>query len=432
MYYRLALKNLLNQRLRTFLTTLGLTVGIASLVVFTGLSSGLRQAIYSNILSNGPLTELTVQGKSPSGGIMNLVPTNNAKARISPQTLEEIKKIPHVTQVYPEMNYSNVSSLQISIAGQTFQTDMMIFGLPPEYIQDTLQTPELRQAWMNAEKNYPTTPYPAIISRRIIDIYNFTIAASSKLPHLSERDLAGLNLTILPDVSTFFANTGSSTSTLNAKLLGFSDKTSLVGITLPLEVVRKLNQQRDPNYEENYLRLYVEIDRAENTDTVQKAIEAMNLETSSAEQQLKSFEQNFRFINLGLSMISLVILVVAGLMIANTFFSSVSERKNEIGIFRALGATRKHIQLIFLTEAGILGVLGGIAGVCAGLVAEYFMNILAQNILPDLTSKPASIFANDLLTLLGTIAFSIVLSTFFAFIPATRAAHMEPLEALNE
>jgi len=433
MYYKLALKNLQSQKLRTFLTTLGLTVGIASLVVFTGLSSGLRQAIYTNILSSGPLTELTVQGKSSNNSLLSLVPSGDTKARVTPQMLSDIQKIPHVNKVYPEMNYGNVSSLQISIAGQTFQTDMMIFGVPGEYVKDTLKTPELQQQWNDAANSFPSdSAYPAIISRRVIDLYNFTVAASSKLPHLNEKDLTGINLVILPDESTFFANLSTESKALNAKLTGFSDKTSLVGVTLPIDVVRKLNLARDPNYQENYLRLYVQTDSAENTEAVQQAIEKMGLETTSAQQQIKTFEENFRFINLGLNMISLVILIVSGLMIANTFFSATSERKNEIGIFRALGATRRNIQMMFLTEAGLLGLIGGTIGIVVGLVGEVILNQVAQNILPDVTSKPASIFANDLPTLAGIFLFSIILSTVFAFIPAARASYLEPLEALNE
>ena len=432
MYYRLAIKNLSTQRLRTALTTLGLTVGIASLVVFTGLSSGLRQAIYANILSTGPLTELTVQSKSSGNSLLNLIPNASPKTGITPQTLSDIQKIPHVTKVYPEINYGNVSSLQISIVGQTFQTDTMIFGLPAEYVADTLSTPELQKEWQNAAQNYPATPYPAIISRRIIDLYNFTIAPGSKLPHLSERDLTGLNLTILPDESTFLGGVNTTKNPLNAKLIGFSDKTSLVGVTLPIEVVKKLNLARDPNYQENYLRLYVETDSAANTDAIQAAIEKMDLQTTSAQQQIKMFEQNFQFITLGLNMISVVILIVSGLMIANTFFSTTSERKSEIGIFRALGATRRQIQKIFLTEAGLLGIFGGILGILIGIAGEFGLNIIAQKILPDVTSKPASIFANDPASLGWIFLFSIVLSMVFAFIPATRAAYIEPLEALNE
>lgn len=432
MYYRLAIKNLKSQRLRTVLTTLGLTVGIGSLVVFTGLSAGLREAIYTNILSNGPLTELTVQGKSSGGSLLNLIPTAGTKSRVTPEMMEDIQKIPHVTKVYPEMNYGNVSSLQISIAGQTFQTDTMIFGLPTEYIQDTLKTPQQKEDWDNALQNYPGTHYPAIISRRIIDIYNFTVAASSKLPHLTEKDLTGLGLVVLPDESTFLNNANTTSNPVLAKLTGFSDKTSLVGVTLPLDVVRKLNKDHDPNYQENYLRLYVQTDAAEHTEEVQKAIETMGLDVTSAQQQIKAFEQNFRFVNLGLNMISLVILIVAGLMIANTFFSAASERRGEIGIFRALGATRGNIQMMFLTEAALLGIIGGVIGIVLGLIGEVIMNTVALNILPDVTGKPLSIFSNDPVTLCGIFVFSILLSTIFAFIPASRAAHLEPLEALNE
>ncbi len=431
MYYRLALKNLMSQRLRTFLTTLGLMVGIASLVVFTGLSSGLHQAIYTNILDTGPLTELTVQGKNAGNALLSLIPTSEIKARITPDMTKQIEKIPHVTGVFPEMSYNNVSSLQIGLVGQTFQTDTMIFGLPTDYIQDTLDTPQLQSEWNDAVANYPEQPYPAILSRRIIDLYNFTIANSTSLPHLTEKDLTGIEFTLLPDESTFLNNINTTSNPIRVKLIGFSDKTTLVGVTLPINVVRKLNQDRDQAYTDSYLRLYVETDSAENTDAVQKTIENMGLDVTSAQAQIKTFEQNFRFVNFGLSMISITILIVAGLMIANTFFSATSERRKEIGIFRALGATRGHIQKMFLTEAGILGVIGGVIGILIGLAGEFVMNLVAQNLLPDVSGKPASIFANDFFSLLGIFLFSIFLSMLFAFIPANQAAHMQPLDALN-
>lgn len=432
MYYRLALKNLQSQKLRTFLTTLGLCVGIGSLVVFTGLSSGLRQAIYTNILNTGPLTELTVQGKSSGASLLSFVPMGQVKARITPDMMDAIKKIPHVRKVHPEMGYNNVSSLQIGLVGQTYMTDTMIFGLSAEYLEETLNTPELKAQWENAVQNYPQQPYPAILSRRIIDLYNFTIASSTNLPRLTEADLKGLEFTLLPDESTFLNNTNTTSNPLKTRLIGFSDKTTLVGVTIPIEAVRKLNAAREPGYTDNYLRLYVETDAAEFTNEVEQTIKEMGLETTSAQAQIKTFEQNFRFVNVGLAMISITILIVAGLMIANTFFSTVSERKNEIGIFRALGATRRHIRMIFLTEAGLLGVGGGMIGIIVGLAGEYVLNIVAMTVLPDVTDKPESIFANDPLTVAGIFLFSIVLSTVFAYIPAARAARMEPLEALNE
>jgi ABC-type antimicrobial peptide transport system permease subunit len=431
-YYRLALKNLQSQKLRTFLTTLGLTVGIASLVVFTGLSAGMRQAIYENILNSGPLTELTVQGKSSGTSLLSFVPMSQVKARVTPEMMDTIQKIPHVRKVTPEMGYNNVSSLQIGMVGQTYLTDTMIFGLSSDYLQDTLTTPELKAQWDNASRNYPQQPYPAILSRRIIDLYNFTIASSTNLPRLTEKDLIGLEFTLLPDESTFLNNVNTTSNPLKTRLVGFSDKTTLVGVTIPIDVVRELNRRREPGYTDSYLRLYVETDSAEYTNEVEKDIQAMGLETTSAQAQIKTFEQNFRFVNVGLGMISLTILIVAGLMIANTFFSTVSERKNEIGIFRALGATRRHIRMIFLTEAGLLGVIGGIIGIIVGLAGEFVLNIIAMNILPDVTDKPDSIFANDPVTVGAIFLFSIILSTLFAYIPAARASHLEPLEALNE
>jgi putative ABC transport system permease protein len=424
MYYNLALKNLFSRKVRTALTTLAISVGIASLALLLALSEGLKQAIYQNISGGSSLTQITVQPKNDKKGVIRFLP-GDASAALTPEALQKIENISYVTAAYPEMIYGNISSIQVNVLGQGFQSDTMIFGVPYEFIEQDL--PGQKSSWQN-----PQSPYPAIISRKILDLYNFTVAPTNSLPNFTEKDISGTKVTILPNQSTFFPSLGTADKFVSVKIEGFSEKTSLLGITLPIDVVRDLNKQRDPNYQEHYLRFFVQVDSAANISAVRDEIEKLGFAASSNLEEVKALENNFKVVTAGLGLISLIILLVSGLMIANTFFAAVAERRHEIGIFRAVGATRADVQKVFLTEAVILGAAGGFAGIIIALVGGFFLNIIALDALPAFTSKPDSIFIHDPLALLYIFAFAVVLSMVFAMIPASKAANLDPLEALTQ
>ncbi len=422
--FLLAKKNLLAQKGRTILTTIGVAIGTASLLGILAFSNGLRIAVIESITSKGSLTQLTVQPKAGEAGFLRSF-TQLSENSLKPEDLEKLAQINHVEATYPQINYENLSSLRVTLLGQSFQTDSMIFGLPFELLEEDIIRPELIA-------NESEEPYPAIISRRIIDLYNVTVAPTNSLPSFKEEDISGIEFIVLPGQSTFFPQLGSEGPSRKARIAGFSTKVDLVGITLPIDIVRQLNKEANPDYEEKYPKIFLEVDKESNVPAVAEDIESLGYITSSAQEEIQIFEQNFRIITVGLSMISLMILFVSGLTIANTFLSAVNERKEEIGILRAVGATRGHIQKIFLTEAALLGLIGGVSGTIIGYIVGFAVDAIALASFPDVSSKPETLLVYDLPTIIGIIIFAIILSTVFAFIPAARAAHLKPLEALSE
>jgi len=424
-YTTLALKNLSNQKTRTVLTTLGIGIGIASLALLLSLSEGIKEAVIGKLTSTSPLTQITVQAKGQKGGLLKLL-TPGQENPITPDIKSAIEKIPHVKVVYPEMNFSNISSLQVSLMGQGLQTDAMIFGVPYEFIKDDLTTPYTKEEWDN-----PQEPYPVLISSKIVDLYNYTVAPTNRLPTFTEKDIGGIEFSLLPNQSTFFPQLGQSQMPVRAKIAGFSDRVSLVGVTIPIEAIRKMNSQNNPNYQDQYLRLFVEVDTLENTESVSKAVQDMGLDVFSSEAELQAIQDNFKIVTLSLSMVSLIILFVSGLMIMNTFLSAVNERKHEIGIYRTLGATQSDIQKMILTEATLIGGVASITGLIVSIIAGFIINGYALNALPTLSAKPDTLFITTPMTALFVILFGIILCNFFALIPAIKASNMEPLEALT-
>ena len=387
------------------------------------LSEGLKTAAFEGFATDSALTRLTVQEK-PQGTVLSLFPVND-RNRIDNSVMEKIGGIEHVKNIYPEMIFASVSSLQVSWLGQGLQTDSMVFGVPYDYIADEYKGTS--ESWDNS-----ATPYPAMVSKKIMDIYNFTVAPASGLPAISENDLHSVDISILPGQSTFFPQTGAPATAVPARIIGFSDKTSLVGITIPLNAVRKMNQEKDPAYTDLYIRLYVQVDKAENVEPVREKIRDMGLDAVSPIEEIKTISENMLIIEIGLGMVGMIILIVAGLMIASTFLSAAAERKHEIGLFRALGATRTDIRKIFLSEAAFIGLGGGLIGIIVAIIAALTTNRLILDAIPEISFKPDSLFSYNPLIFGSILIFSVGLSVIFAFIPASLAARLNPLEALTQ
>jgi len=420
MKYTLAKKNLLSQKSRTILTCTGITIGIASLVAMLSFSFGLKQAIFDTIVKRGPLTEVTVRPESAANTILRFIPGTTKE--ITPEQVRELEDLPNVSEITRQISFNNFSSLRINFMNQTFQTDAMVFGIDKNYIADDID-PDVN--WDN-----PAEPYPAIVSRRIIDLYNLTIAPTGKFPQFNEQDLLGTEFEIIAGQSSILSSPNENAKTLRARIAGFSDKVDLIGVTLPINVVLKLNKQFGIE-NETFSKIYLQADSVVHVDRIMKQVEEMKLSTSSSKKEIQLLENNFQIINVGMTLIAVIILLVAGLTIANTFISSINERKQEIGLLRSLGATKKDIRQIFLTEAVLIGVTGGIAGIIFGIIGSMICDKIALSLLPGTTFRPDTLFQFSPIIFLLAMTFSVILSIIFAYIPASKAAKLDPLEALS-
>jgi putative ABC transport system permease protein len=126
--------------------------------------------------------------------------------------------------------------------------------------------------------------------------------------------------------------------------------------------------------------------------------------------------------------------IAGALGIINIMFMSVLERTREIGVMKAVGARDRHIQMIFLVEGCLLGVLGGALGVVGAWLASYPGDEHARQMLAEITyirHLRHSMFVFPLWLVLGVPLFSGTFTTLAAVLPARRAAKINPIQALR-
>ena len=149
--------------------------------------------------------------------------------------------------------------------------------------------------------------------------------------------------------------------------------------------------------------------------------ELSDFEIRSADQMLETFDSIIGSTTLVLAGVVSISLLVGGIGIMNIMLVSVTERTREIGIQKALGATRFDILLQFLIEAVFLCLLGGLIGVLLGFGAGSLISNLTD--LP-----PASV---HLWAVLLSFGFSAGVGLIFGIIPAAKAANLDPIDALR-
>lgn len=416
---KLALKNLIHRKGRTLITTAGIVIGIASMVILVGISNGLKEAAYNSVTAGGSLTIIDVLPNIQGNRLFQLVAPGKG-GKLDENTIDELSKIKEISTISPEYTIKKAISIEGQIFGQTLRTDSIVLGIDEKFVHEEL--PE------NVQWQTENGVIPFLISSRLLDMYNFTFAQSNNLPTLKESDFLNKEVKILVGESTLLPGIKNGLTILRGKIIGFSPKVDLIGITVPLNSLDLFGEKE----QQGINKIHVEVKQFEILEDVAEKIENLGYTTDYIQKRIQGLQTTFSFIFLGLSSISMIILIVSGLSILNTFLSSVRERKHDIGIMRSLGATQKHILLLFLQEASLIGFFGGLFGTIIGYSSSFLVDFAIHSLLPvRINFLEESLIKISPELMVFSIFFAILLSTVSALIPAYQASRLDPVKALK-
>ena len=279
---------------------------------------------------------------------------------------------------------------------------------------------------------------PVIVSPKLLEIFNSSFAEPHGLPKINTnianfirqrggysrmRFTIGLGKTYV---------TGSNTE-IKAKprdvegyLVGINNKAIDIGLTVPIQYVAEWNREYQGDLEAStYSSIVVVVNNKDQISPFSswlRSTEKLELEDSVGER----FAQAIFGVTMLFLLISFVIVLISAINIAHTFFMQVSDRRREIGLLRAVGATQTDVRLIILGEAALIGLIGGAVGVGVAIGAAA----LWDSLIPDFLFRPATFFEFTPLIVGGGLGFAVLFCIIGGFLPARRAARMEPAQAL--
>ncbi len=163
---------------------------------------------------------------------------------------------------------------------------------------------------------------------------------------------------------------------------------------------------------------------------VSDEINSLGFNAITPNEILDEINSVFNIIQIALSAFGIIALVVAAIGIINTLMMSIYERTREIGVMKAVGATKGTIRLLFTAEGGVLGFMGGLIGAVIALILGQLLNIIgSRTFLSDFPDFNMTVFPAWLI--LGIIGLTTVISLLAGLYPANRAARLDPVEALR-
>ena len=178
-----------------------------------------------------------------------------------------------------------------------------------------------------------------------------------------------------------------------------------------------------------YTYAEVKVDDADHVTTVSNQIKEMGYQVETNAELMDSMKRQMAIIQAVLGGIGAVSLFVAAIGIANTMMMSIYERTKEIGVMKVLGCSLKNIKKMFLMEAGLIGVIGGIIGNILSFLISAAINTLASS--AGVMNEMAQISYIPIWLMLASIGFAMLVGLLAGYFPAKRAMKLSPLEAIR-
>ena len=418
---RTAVSNVGRRKLRSALASLGVVVGTLTIVIMVSLAAGVRQQINRQFASIG-LDRLTVTptgsgrgGFGPprfdSGGFD---PGSSRKKIITAQDVARWKQSSGVVRIIPEVNLPGSVGLELKWNGTNQAVRMSsaepmggnFFQEPPEPVAGSLELPEsggiiLSQGTAQAF-GISSNDFAGIIGRSVETILRTSRGETQSYPlrvqGISQERARNIQVSIADRIAmkNWWFN---STNTLEREGYDFviirsTDVTHAIALTA---------QFRKEGFNVQSLEIVVEV-----ANRIVTAITVM------------------------FTLIGSIALLVATIGIANTMVMAIYERTREIGILKAMGASRGEIRQMFMMEAGCIGLIGGVIGLLLGWLAGVGLNQVIPIYLRyrELPAR-GDFFVGTPWLALGAVLFATFIGLVAGLLPAQRAAKLDPLQALR-
>ena len=439
----LALRNLREAILRNVLTTLGVAVGVASLVAMLSLGVGLQQLASKRLSQSGLFDTIFVTPKNSFRGVGRArreMESDKPPRPLDEGARKEFEKLPNVIEVFPQIRFFT----EVRFNNKPYAT--VVAGLPESSRNsgafDGMQgnffsSPTADEAILQIEFAKDLSDKPASLLGQAITL---RYAERQAIPAAGDSSSApsepSEGFSVVP-------------KELKLKIIGVVETEPAAGyggygnarLLMPLDTASTLraaqvNDLRDivrgsTANKVTFPSLSVRASSPSKVETLEASIKSMGFNAFSLLDASKSLRTFFSVFDLLLGIFGSLALAVATLGIVNTLVMAILERRREIGVLKALGAADADVQQLFFVEAGVMGLFGGFLGVFFGWALGRAITFGTNVYLKRQALNPIELSSVPWWLVLAGIVFAVLVSLVAGLYPASRAAKLNPVDALR-
>lgn len=411
--------DLARSRRRLVVVVGAVAAGVTVLVLLGSIALGIYRGVVEPLLPRLPLDILEVKPRAVGVGFLAF-----EGGKLDEKAVARLETIEGVASVHPVVGAAFPMRAEggEGFLGHRMRTDVFATGVDPELVKDDIA------------KGYKFEPVddggtvPVLVARRLLDLYNTTVAPSIEKPKLTKEAVIGFEFSLVLG-SSYARGTPNPTKVQRrtAQIVGFSDKANLVGVSVPAELLARWNEDMG-KATSPITGAYVKTTGPGQVGAVTQAIERAGL----------AVDETPKIIGAALAVAAAlgglfggILLLLSAFGIAQTFFLLVAERRLELAILRAVGARRRDLSRLVWIEATIVGVAGGLIGVVLGSAAALALDAMVVASLPDIAFKPAHVVALSPGLLASAALLGPLAAWIGAFVPAATAARANPATALR-
>jgi putative ABC transport system permease protein len=456
----LALRNLRESILRNSLTTVGISVGVASLVAMLSLGIGLQQLASRRLMKSGLFDTVVVTSRREMRGMAREDERNGpapGESRVLDEAARlEIGRLPNVSEANPDIRFATELRYEdkphmtvISALPESAKSNDAFDGMQGSFFSSNT-APEAILQKSFAEELLGKTPRLGAPEPDVTDLAKPLLGKELTMVYAQRAPSAG---PVAPKASESSDSeiAGASYSVISReqrlKIVGVADldPESMRGPTrakvfLPLTLAESLHVMQPTDLREIsraasdqpvYSSLSVRVKNPAQVQAVEDAIKKMGFTTFSILDASRGLRQFFAVLYAFLGIFGSLALMVASIGIVNTLVMAILERRREIGIMKAIGASDADVKKLFFAEAGAMGILGGVVGVALGWAIGQVINLGTNVYLKRQSLPPEHFWAVPWWLVGGAIGFAFVVSLVSGLYPAGRAARLDPVQALR-
>lgn len=386
---KLSLRMFKARTMRTLLTILGMSVGISAIMFLVSFGYGLQRTLLQKITTSDALVSLDVTLGEDKSVLLNQA------------TIDQLRTIPDVTDIIPALELGGQGRFD------NITLDVSTISTGPAYLKS--EGFKIEEGRLFDKGNVREI----VITKAVAQVFG-----------AAPEEMIGRTMAITLFINPDAAGRGASVDLGEAyTIVGIGEGAENI-VYVPLDSLTDITVDQ-------YTKLKVKCRSTDVIEPVRTAIDAMGLMASSISETIDQANKVFRAIQFVLMVFGMIALIVSAIGMFNTMTITLLERTEEIGIMKAIGASKQDISLMFVMESTLMGFLGAVGGVGIGWLGGLIINVLINVIATRFGGEAVSLFYSPLWFVTTVIGFGGFVGFLTGVFPARSASRIDALDALR-